>query len=379
MDHRWGQHVVNVRVRRVALLIGAVVFAVGMIIMPTESTAEPYLAVESGLKCVSCHMNPSGGGKRNSFGALYARDQLASRVLSKNDASDPWTGEVNRWFAVGGNWRGGYDRVDVPGLGDSSDVDVTRATIYAELRAIPNLLTIYFDEKIAPDDTDNREAYALLTPADGKYTVKIWQFFLPFGLRLQDDRSFVRQSSGINFFTPDNGVELGLELNKWSAQLAVSDGTAGGPNVPNKRQTSLSASYVQPRWRVGASYNINEDDLGDRDMQSVFAGFRTGPISWLAELDYITYESPVGDRDLYASLLEGNWRIRKGQNLKLSYEYFDPDLDADEDELERYSLVWEYSPVQFVQTRVGLRAHNGVPNVASTNRDELFAELHFYF
>ena len=53
--------------------------------------------------------------------------------------------------------------------------------------------------------------------------------------------------------------------------------------------------------------------------------------------------------------------------------------DRGEDEQERYSLVWEYSPIQFVQSRVGLRSYNGIPNFPVSNRDELFAELHVYF
>jgi len=368
---------VNVNRFNSATGLAAVCGLLSLVLLPFEAPAEPYLAVESGFKCAICHVNPSGGGKRTMFGTLYARNQLAARVISEDDESTPWTGDVNRWFAVGGNLRGGYDSVDIPGVGDQSDFDLSRATVYAEVRAVPNLLSIYVDQKIAPDNSLNREAYVLLTPKQGKYTVKVGQFFLPFGLRLQDDNAFVRQSSGINFNTPDDGIELGLELANWSAQLAVSEGGDGKSGSSN--QMSLSAVYVQPRWRVGASHNVNEDPLGDREMQSVFAGFRTGPISWLAELDFITDKTPAGDEDQYASLVEGNWRLRKGHNLKFSYEYLDPDRDRGEDEQERYSLVWEYSPIQFLQSRVGVRAYNGIPNFPISNRDEIFAELHVYF
>jgi hypothetical protein len=65
--------------------------------------------------------------------------------------------------------------------------------------------------------------------------------------------------------------------------------------------------------------------------------------------------------------------------LKVSYEYLEPDRDRDEDQQERYSVLWEYSPVQFVQTRFGFRSYNGIPNFPSSNRDQVFAELHVYF
>ena len=340
-----------------------------------NAAAEPYIAVESGLKCASCHVNPSGGGKRNLFGTLYARNQLSARAVDLVEGRSPWTGDVSsRWFAVGGDFRGGYESIDVPGAEEQSEWAVSRTTVYAELRLLPRLLSLYADQKIAPDDSENREAYLLLTPAQGKVTVKAGQMFVPFGLRLQDDETFVRQASGVNFLTPDDGVEVGLELAKWSAQFAVIEGPSGADD-----QLSGSAVYVQPMWRVGASLNTSEDAFGDRTMQSVFGGLKTGPISWLAELTLINDEAPAGDNDSYATLLEGNWRLRKGHNLKVGYEFLEPDEDRGEDQQERYSFVWEYNPIQFVQARAGVRRYNGIPNIASSNRDELFAELHVYF
>ena len=115
-------------------------------------------------------------------------------------------------------------------------------------------------------------------------------------------------------------------------------------------------------------------------MIALFAGFRTGPIAWLAEIDLIDDElSTGGDNQTYATLLEGNWAIRQGHNLKVAYEFLDPSDLVSEDEQERYSIVWEYSPIQLLQARIGWRAYNGVPSVPVSNRDEFFAEAHIYF
>ena len=367
-------------VSRFAAPLVAVCTLLGLTLIAEPVLAEPYLAVANGFKCAQCHTNPTGGGKRNVFGMTYARTQLARRTVLSDEASPGWNSSVNKWLGIGGDYRGGYSDVDVPRRSDDSQAGVTKSTVYVEVKAVPDILTFYFDEQVSPGNSLGRERYALWTPARGKYTVKAGQFFLPYGLRLQDDTAFVRQRSGINFDTPDDGVELGLELPKWSAQLAATNGTAGGGSEPGKDQTSLSATYIQPRWRVGASYNLNDDPRGDRTMYALFGGWNTGPIAWLAELDLITDDVPgFGSRDIYATLVEGNWRFGTGHNLKATYEFLDPSDAASEDEQERYSVVWEHSPIQFLQTRVGFRAYNGVPGLPLTNRDEFFAELHVYF
>lgn len=362
-----------------APFVGALVLTLASALVPTHVSAEPYLAVENGLHCRNCHTSPTGGGKRNVFGTTFARTQLAERVLFPTEAPG-WNGDVHERVGLGGDLRGGYSDVDIPGRNVASQTEVTRGTLYAEFRAIPETLSFYFDRKLAPGDDTNREAYALVTPGSGTFHIKAGQFFLPFGLRLEDDSTFVRQRSGINFDTPDDGVELSVELPRWSAQAAISNGTAGAGSVSGKRQTSLSATYVQSRWRLGASLNVNDDPRGDRTMHALFAGFRTGPISWLAELDFITDEIPGGpDRDIYASLIEGNWRLAPAHNLKAGYDFVDPSDAASEDERERYSLVWEYTPFQMFQSRIGIRRYNGIPGDALSNRDEVFVELHAYF
>ena len=109
---------------------------------------------------------------------------------------------------------------------------------------------------------------------------------------------------------------------------------------------------MKPLWRAGVSVNANDSDAGDRQMQNVFFGLRTGPIAWLAEVDWINDEFVTGaERDSLAGLIEGNWLFRRGHNLKISYDYFDPDTDFDEDHQTRYSALWEYSPMQFLQSR----------------------------
>jgi hypothetical protein len=344
-----------------------------------KAAAEPYLAVYKGMQCSGCHSHPAGGGKRNAFGNAFAQTEMPAERIGAADA-DLWTGEIATWLSVGADLRAGYQQVDVPNAGDSSEFRINRGTVYVEARLIPNRLSLYVDQQIAPGSGLNREAYVRLNSRSRRFHVAAGQFFLPYGLRLQDDTAFIRQVTGIHFSNPDRGVQLGYEAGPWSTQLTVTNGSGGGAETDTGKQLSWVAHFVRQRWRAGASFNFNDADAGDRQMQNVFFGLRTGPVVWLAEADLITDDLPSGvEQDAIASLLEGNWLFRQGHNLKVSYEFFDPNDDVDEDHQVRWSLVWEYTPMQFLQGRIGLRAYDGIPQVELQNRNEYFAEIHGFF
>ena len=78
-------------------------------------------------------------------------------------------------------------------------------------------------------------------------------------------------------------------------------------------------------------------------------------------------------------LLEGNWNWARGHNLKLTAEHFEPDTDIDEDEQNRFSLVWEYVPFQFLQLRAGARVYDGIPQNDLQNRKTYFVSAHGFF
>jgi len=355
------------------------VLAAALLTVCSVATAEPYLAVLKGMQCSSCHSHPSGGGKRNVYGNVFAQTEWPARRLGDPSAK-LWTGEVFAWLSVGGNLRAGYESTDVPGSGSDSDFDITRGTVYVEANLIPNRLLIYVDQKLAPDDVENRELYLKLKTADNRFYIAAGQFFLPYGLRLEDDSAFIRQATGVNFNLPDRGVQVGYESGPWSTQLSVTNGTGLGPVLDSADRVSFVGQYVQQLWRAGVSFSSIDSASGDRQMQNAFFGLKTGPVVWLGELDFISDDVPGGSSvDAIAGLLEGNWIFRKGHNLKISYEYFDPDDSISEDHQVRWSALWEYTPMQFLQGRIGVRRYDGIPQVPSQNRDEFFVELHAFF
>ncbi len=343
---------------------------------PTAS-AEPYFAVQKGLQCGACHAHPAGGGKRNAYGNVFARNELAASRIGNDE---PWTGRVNDWLAVGANLRAGFDATDTPGTGTESTFDVNRGTVYLEAAVIPSRLLVYVDQQFAPGGAQNREAYVRLNGEAARWFVAAGQFYLPYGLRLQDDTAFVRLATGVNLTNPDRGVQAGYEAGPWSIIGAVTNGSGGSADRDDGKQLSLISSYVRANWRLGLSASRNDADAGDRDMVGLFAGLKTGPIAWLAEIDRVRDDVPAAQAtSAIASLVEANLTPGRGHNLKFSYEYLDPDDDVSEDHRVRYSIVWEYSPVQFLQSRLGVRSYDGPPESPGANRDAVFWEFHGFF
>lgn len=353
----------------------------------TQVQAEPYLAVKTGFKCSTCHVNPTGGGKRNKFGNIYGQTQFVTKHEpgkgEKSLSQMLRDGELNDILAIGTDVRINANYTSTPNQDDSFEFELQDAQAYGELRLLPNQLTLYVDEQFAPSGASNREAYGLYRSEDQSLYVKVGKMFLPFGWRLEDDNAFIRQVTGINMNAPDTGVEGGIEKGSWVINMAITNGSSGGAETNTGKQYSLRGEFVRGIWRLGASYNYNDgEDDADRAMQNVFFGLRTGPVAWLGEYDLIQDDSLAGLTDTKhtaTGLLEANITPAQGHNLKLTYEHLDPDTDIDEDERNRYSLVYELTPFRFSQLRGGLRINEGIPQNDQQNADEFFVQQHFYF
>jgi hypothetical protein len=342
------------------------------------ASAEPYLAAQMGLKCGQCHVNPTGGGMRTAYGNIFAQTQLAAKKIGADE--DLWTGSVMKYLSVGGNARANWNFADIPNQERSNDFAVEEARAYFDFGVIPNRLSIYIDQRFAPGNSTNLEANVRYWITEGAFYVKAGRMYLPFGYRVEDDTAFVRGVSGINMQSPDEGIEFGLEKGNISAQFALSNGTAGSPEVDDGKQFTTRVEYVKPRWRLGASAVSNNTDVGNRIGAGVFGAFVAGPVTLLGEVDYIDDEAiGLEGRKLMASLAEANWKVAQGHNLKFGFEWLEPDTDVDEDEQTRASLVYEWSPIQFIQLRAGVRVYDGIPQSDSQNRKTAFLQLHGFF
>lgn len=341
------------------------------------AVAEPYLAVQQGYKCVACHVNPTGGGLRTTFGLIFAENTMPMKTLPA--AVPVWLGQaVPDFIRVGADLREDWSRATVPGSPTQQQFALEQFRLYADVTLIPNLLGVYIDQQVSPG-SQTMEAYARIGSTSDWY-LKAGRFYLPFGWRLQDQTTFVREATGINMNAPDNGVEFGIERPHLSAQLDLTNGAAN-TGTGSGYQVTSNVAWVQSMWRVGASAAFTDSQAGNRAEWGLYAGLRTGPIAWLTEADLIRQAGfttePTTQTEVPA-LIEANWLLHKGNNLKLDYEYLDPEKQISNNGQTRWSVVYELTPIPFLQLRIGYRRNQGIPQAPIQNQTLAFAELHAF-
>lgn len=347
------------------------------VLLPAGVYAEPYLAVQQGYKCAACHVNPTGGGLRNDFGIVFAENVLPAAPLPAN--VPVWSGKLGDFIRLGGDLREAWSRTEVPHQDTQRGWELEQVRVYGAVEVIPEHLALVVDESLAPGNALTREAYVRYSDPQVGWYLKGGRFYLPFGWRLQDNSAFVRQVSGINMTTPDEGVELGLETPSWSMQLDFTNGAAN-TGTGSGDQITGQAAWIKPRGRIGVAASFTQSNAGDRSVTGLFGGFRTGPVAWLGEADYVRDQGyPEGTRTMLVGLGEADWAFHKGHNLKITAEYFDPDRHVSEDQKTRWSVVYEFTPIPFLQIRAGWRHYDGIPQNDLDNRRLLFLELHGFF
>lgn len=338
----------------------------------THAAPEPYLALRTGLKCSSCHVNRSGGGGRSAYGNVYDQTQLPRRTGTVRSRA------LNDFLSVGWDLRtvgSATTSHSVP----RTAVEMTEANAYLEARLIERVLDLYVDETLGPNQAGAREMFALVDALPLNGYLKAGKFMLPYGLRLQDDAEFIRTQTGFTYKTPDQGVELGFEPGALSFFVALSNGTAGAAEGNDGKQYTSTLAVVRRHFRLGGSASRNEGaGLARRDVYGGFGGVGIGPVSVLGEVDQIAERLPTGATlNQLTGFVEGDYLAVRGVNLKASYGYFDQNQDVPEDQRVRLRFGLELFPVAFLRAAAFYTADLWIPQAATPDRVSLELHLHF--
>ena len=248
--------------------------------------------------------------------------------------TDVWTGQINRFIALGGDLR--YRRARRSGAGHQdhqlSSTSSRRAST-STANVIPIACWSTSTSRWPRAAALNREAWGMFWSADHTWYVKGGQMYLPFGLAPAGPerlRQHLRHRHGRPRTTASKSAgsrALGCTARREQRHRRRSD------HQQRQAGERCSCSSSQSRWRAGVAANFN-DSIRQRQPQRLCALRRTEdrarspgsrrPISSTTR----ACRSAAASRSNSATLLEANYSPARGHNLKVTFEYLDPDRDV---------------------------------------------------
>jgi len=359
--------------------------ALALALLPAygAARAEPYISLRSGLQCPSCHVNQTGGGKRNDYGVGYGLRMLPAHDFPLPAGTEPFDGTISPNLLVGADYRGGNEGRFAPS-GDTDTFATLEGNLYVEMRLLPDRLRLYGDVSVAPGTARSRELFVLLSHLPGRIYVKAGRFLPPYGWRLQDDDAFIRSRTGYTFRSPDDGVELGWQPGDFLSSVAVTNGNGGATDDNTNKRVSMTTAWSRPRFRLGGSFASNRQGEVSSLLGGVMAGVKLGPrVVALGEVDVGRSDDGVSEATTRSRVAYGevDVLVGKGMNLKAAFDFEDPDTARSGDEVNRITFGAEYFVTQYVQVRLLWRRTDRPPfvdQVAFEDDREIVAELHLF-
>jgi hypothetical protein len=251
---------------------------------------------------------------------------------------------------------------------------VFEANLYAAVDLLPERLSFYVDERVAPGSAANREAFALLSSHRAAMYAKAGRFFAPFGLRLLDDDAATRRASGFTFENPDTGIEVGADTGRWVAALSVTNGSADVGDADNRKQYAATGTWIGSWARLGLSAASNDlPGLAHRTLGEGYAGFKTGRLVLLLAYTRTLDSDEEGTRVRgEAGHLEADVELTRGVTLRAWTGAQDPDRTLGGDALSQWGIGTDVTALPGLQLRAFWRERDG-------GDDEVRVEAHVYF
>jgi len=317
-------------------------------------------------------------------GAVFAHDVLPT--FSSEPVFEPWIAPHTR---IGAAIRVA-DEVTLPAKTRQDGIEYTAegsnaftirdVSLRIRVDPVADHLTLYLDETVNAEGAEAREAFALVRTASRGIYLKFGRFLLPYGLRVADDRAFVRAETGFASTRREVGVEVGADLEPFAFAVAFANRSPLEAVSPEGRRLSATAA-VTTRWVLGG-VSVAWDDTRDpilpfRSLTAgAHAGAHYGPAVLLAEVDWLHGFDLTNDFDQAMLYVQGTVEVYRGVELSLGFEAFDPVWSEAENERDRFLFGASWFPVPLLEVRAGYRLNRDIPVRVEQNSDQILVEVH---
>lgn len=337
------------------------------------ANALPRYSVQEGVSCYSCHVNPSGSGKRNDTGGRFFSHDL-SLEKTKHFVPEDIKSRVAKYFGFGFDLR--VHNTTTFASPTTNVFTVPQGSLYAEVNA-GQYIAGYVDYDVA--NTVNREMFVMLSHLPTDLYVKAGRINLPYGLRIDDDTSFIRSNFNMTFSNQDIGAEVGIMPGPFEIMAAVSNGVPGGTGDENlAKAITSSVNFIQKKFRLGTSFHWNKRTATQLLFGGMHAGLQIWKFTWLGEMNLQQQHllSGAGNTYVVAGYSELNWRVIEGLYVKTIYDVLDPDYSVADNLQHRIALGFDLYPIPDAQVSLLYRLNVGA---GAANDDQILVKTHFFF
>lgn len=382
----------------VACLLG--IFALGSWMIPGSASALPRFALKKDLSCSSCHVNPTGGGLRTSYGiGSFTRRDLARE--SPRTETARYDGEIGHSIRLGTDLRFRYlmeKTVEV--VDDTTTVNETKtgfgvmeASVYASIQPVRDL-TFYL--RYDPE-TEGTEVFGILDNIWGPLYVKGGLFSPDYGIRIDDPTAYTRggeraaegdtlPSKGLRLYQDfrDAGIEVGYQRSWYRLTAAITNGNGGTDPIGEDKATILRGE-IRPTI-LGVNFMAGYSSYGQTDekMSGFFGGLARGRLTVLAELhsadQFIDAATDTSTTEVQAWMLEGTFEVFHGVHLYARLDNWDPDKSVAGETFTRTVLGLELYPFPFlvIQPQYRMNGEPGTEALPEVDNNRIAVLAHIY-
>ena len=330
---------------------------------------------------------------RQTFGVQYGRETLPVPTWSEEFGLDDFSTKLSDVVSIGADFRTVYFYQQNPDTGSPPN-SVKASNAFFQMQGNLDLnfrlakrVVVYLAKGLYSSDTYNDfEVFGLLSilPANGY--IKIGKFVPNYGTKMDDHRIYIRNYTGFSpeFTRPElTGAEVGFLPGPISVTTGLFNAVDGfGLGTGNNkavlgRVEGMFKLAEEVHLGVGANVFTRKNAVGDRN--TLYGGF--GSLSYenltiLGEADLMEQSVAGSTITGIVTFVEGDYVITPGFDIKLGYDFYDPDRNLKTGSKSRYTVGFECFPIAGVEVRPLYHFVKDLPTDLKNDEAELM--IHFY-
>jgi hypothetical protein len=329
-----------------------------------------------------CHVNPTGCGMRNIYGAQYfAQNDLPAHKTAPDKVVKT---NFSDYFSIGLDARTYYfyneksDATLTPFASGNKQSSLFQMEGNLYLNAqLTDRINLFLMKGIYSEF----EIYGMANYLPYNGYIKVGTFQPSYGWRFQDHSSFVRDPLGWAPYYFDTGIEAGIYPDNISANVGIFNGIAG--QVDNNRGKAVAGRFELRQnidffgLGVGGSYWHNDQTPNKIDMYGPFYNLKLldGNLIYLGEFDWQKING--SDTTKLATTHSLSYQLFQGVWLEGNYDFYDPDTHFKSGVVKRYSFHLDYFPIAYLEIEPTARYYDD--KILDSKYWNLLVQSHFFF